>query len=143
MEDFVRSSSQIFLRECDVGKIFVYTAHDATRPQQQRFLQMLKANGFILRTKPVKQIRIAHGIYEWKGDFDVELTMDMLDHIAEYDTAVLLSGDSDFAPIIDRVKSHGKRMIVMSVKDHISRELIERAKFVNLKKLRSEIELII
>jgi len=68
--------------------------------------------------------------------------MDMLDYIAEYDTAILLSGDSDFAPILDRIKSRGKRVIIMSVKGHISKELINRAKYVNLKKLRNQIELL-
>ncbi|MBI2551974.1 NYN domain-containing protein [Candidatus Uhrbacteria bacterium] len=133
---------EYFTKECNASKMFVYTAHDAMRPQQERFLRMLQTNGYIVRTKPVKKIRIAHGIYEWKGDFDVELTMDILDHITEYDTAILLSGDSDFAPVVDRVKSHGKRIIVMSVKDHISRELLQRAKFINLKKLRDQIELV-
>jgi len=102
---------------------------------------MLRSNNFIVRTKPVKQIRIAGGIYQWKGDFDVELTMDMLDHVDQYDTAILMSGDSDFAPIVDRVKSLKKRVIVMSVKGHVSKELLERAKYINLKKLRGDIEL--
>jgi len=33
----------------------------------------------------------------------------------------------------------GKRVIVMSAKGHISRELIERAKYINLKKLKDQI----
>lgn len=131
-----------FEKECGECKLFVYTAQDINRPQQERFLRMLKSNGYIVRTKPVKKIRISHGIYEWKGDFDVEVTMDILIHLADYDSLVLLSGDSDFAPVIERVKSQGKRVIVMSAKHHISRELLELAKYINLKKLRAEIELI-
>ena len=131
-----------FEKECNVGKIFIYTAQDTKRLNQEKFLRMLKNNGFIIRTKPVKQIRIANGLYQWKADFDVELTMDMLDHLEQYDSAILLSGDSDFAPVIDRVKKHNKLVVVMSVKGHISKELLERAKYVNLKKLRGEIELI-
>lgn len=131
-----------FEHECQVKKLFVYTATDDKRPNQEKFIAMLKRTGYIVRTKPVKQIRVSSGVYQWKGDFDVELTMDMLDYLHEYDTAVLLSGDSDFAPVIDRLKSHHKRVLVMSVKGHISRELLERAKYVNLKKLRKEIELL-
>ncbi|MEK7616080.1 MAG: NYN domain-containing protein [Patescibacteria group bacterium] len=131
-----------FEKECNAQQLFVYTATDEKRPNQEKFLAMLKRSGYIVRTKPVKQIRISNGVYQWKGDFDVELTMDMLDHIGKYDTAVLLSGDSDFAPVIDRLKSQHKRVIVMSVKGHISRELLERAKYVNLKKLRKDIELV-
>ena len=46
-----------FEKECNVGKIFIYTAQDAKRLNQEKFLRMLKNNGFIIRTKPVKQIR--------------------------------------------------------------------------------------
>lgn len=133
-----------FQGECGgaVGKMFVYTAYDPERPQQKKFLDMLEINGYILRTKAVKRIRVAKGVYEWKGDFDVELTMDAMDNIQEFDTAVLLSGDSDFAPIVKRLKEQGKQVIVMSAKHHISRELIALAdKYINLKKLRDRIEL--
>ena len=130
-----------FERECNASNLFVYTATDETRPEQTKFVSMLKRSGFIVRTKPVKKIRVAHGVYQWKGDFDVELTMDMLDSMSSYDTAVLMSGDSDFAPVIDRIKAHGKMIIVMSVKGHVSKELLDRAKYVNLKRLRKDIEL--
>lgn len=98
-------------------------------------------NRFVVRTKPVKRIRLAAGVYQWKGNFDVELTLDVVSNLGNFDTLVLMSGDSDFAPLLDRVKQRGKRVIVMSVKGHISKELLERAKYVNLKKLRAEIEL--
>ncbi len=63
----------------------------------------------------------------------------MVDLADKYDTAILVSGDSDFGPPIDRIKKKGKRIIVMSTKGHISRELIEKAKYINLKKLKNEI----
>lgn len=131
-----------FTRECTVVDLFVYTATDESRPEQLKFISMLKRSGFVVRTKPVKKIRVAKGTYQWKGDFDVELALDMLDTAPRYDTAVLMSGDSDFAPIIDRIKSLDKRVVIMSVKGHISKELLVRAKYINLKKLRSEVELL-
>ena len=126
---------QYFQEECgaDLGKLFVYTANDPERSQQEKFLDMLDINGYIVRTKEVKVIRIAKGVYEWKGDFDVELTMDAIDHMNEFDTAVLLSGDSDFAPVVKRLKDRGKRVVVMSAKYHVSRELIQLAnKYIRL-----------
>ena len=131
-----------FEKECSVGKIFVYTATDVNRPSQEKFLSMLRRSGYILRTKPVKRIRLEPGVYQWKGNLDIELTMDIVDHLADFETMILLSGDGDFAPIVDRVKSKKKHVIVMSTKDHVARELLERAKFINLKKLRGDIELI-
>lgn len=125
-----------------LGKLFVYTAHDSDRPQQKKFLDMLEINGYIVKTKPVKRIRVGKGVYQWKGDFDVELTMDALDCIEKFDTAILLSGDSDFAPVVQRLKGKGRKVIVMSAKGHISRELIRLSdKYINLKKLKKEIEL--
>lgn len=134
-----------FQEECgqSLGKLFVYTAFDPDRPLQKKFLDMLDINGYIVRTKEVKRIRVAKGVYEWKGDFDVELAMDVLDSLSEFETAVLLSGDSDFAPVVKRMKENHKRVIVMSAKHHVSRELIQLAdKYVNLKNLRERIELV-
>jgi len=102
----------------------------------------LEINGYIVRSKEVKRIRVAKGIYEWKGDFDVELTMDVMDNLQEFETIVLLSGDSDFAPIARRTKEYNKKVIVISAKHHISKELIRLSdKYINLKKLRDRIEL--
>lgn len=50
-----------------------------------------------------------------------------------------MSGDSDFAPLLDELKEKGKWVIVMSSKHHISKEFIERAKYINLKKLKNQI----
>ncbi len=133
-----------FQDECEknLGKMFVYTAYDPDRPEQKKFLDMLEINGYILRTKEVKRIRVAKGLYEWKGDFDVELSIDVMDHLEEFETMVLLSGDSDFAPIVKRAKDKDKKIIIISAKNHISRELIQLAdKYINLKKLRDKIEL--
>jgi len=40
---------------------------------------------------------------------------------------------------VNELKRLGKWVIVMSTKGHISRELIERAKYINLKKLKDQI----
>ena len=135
---------QYFKEECEenLGRIFVYTATDSERQQQKKFLDMLDINKYTVRTKEVKRIRVAKGVYEWKGDFDVELTMDVMDNIKEFDTAILLSGDSDFAPVVNRMKKNNKKVIIMSAKSHVSRELIQVSdKYINLKKLRDKIEL--
>jgi len=87
----------------------------------------------------VKVIRTKTGEVEWKGNLDMELGMEMIDTSHQYETAILISGDSDFAPVIDRIKRHGKRVIVMSTRGHISKELLDRAKYVDLRKLKKEL----
>ena len=61
--------------------------------------------------------------------------------IEEFKTLVLFSGDSDFDYLIKILKSRGKRVVVISTKYHISKELIESGdKYIDLKKLRGKIE---
>lgn len=112
---------------------------DENNTGQRKFLDMLEINGFVVRTKAIKKIRDRDGSTKWKGNLDLELAFEMDDTKDKYDTAILMSGDSDFAVPIHRIKKVGKRIIVMSTRGHISRELLELAKYVDLRKLRDEI----
>jgi uncharacterized LabA/DUF88 family protein len=126
-------------RECGKNtKCFLYTGIDDLNQGQRKFLDMLDINEYIVRTKTIKKIRTPHG-YKWKNNLDIELAMEMFILAPKYDTAILVSGDSDFAPPIRHIKEHGKRIIVLSTRGHISRELLELAKYVDMKKLRDEI----
>ncbi|MBM4401841.1 MAG: NYN domain-containing protein [Candidatus Cloacimonetes bacterium] len=85
-----------------------------------------------MRTKEVKFIRQVNGSVELKGDLDIEIAIDVFESLNEFDTAVLLSGDSDFAP----------KVVVISTRPHISRELARAAdKFIDLTKFRRHWEL--
>jgi len=128
-------------KECgDEMRCFIYKGVDKFNTGQRKFLDMLEINGYILRTKVVKRIKDRRsGKEEWKGNLDMELAFEMDDTKEKYDTAVLLSGDSDFVVPIDRIKKVGKWILVISTRGHISKELLERAKFVDLRKLKAEI----
>ncbi len=128
-------------KECgNDAKCFIYKGVDEFNTAQRKFLDMLEINGYILRTKVVKKIKDRKsGKEEWKSNLDMELAFEMDDTKEKYDTAVLLSGDSDFAVPIDRIKKVGKRIIVMSTRGHISKELLERAKYIDLRKLKGKI----
>ncbi len=122
-------------------KCFVYIATIPESAKQKRFLDLLDIIGYIVRTKPIKIIETAPGQRIWKGNLDIELALEMYETNDSYDTAILISGDSDFAPVIDRLKQKSKKIIVMSTKEHISKELIERAKFVDFRKLKEILKL--
>lgn len=132
---------EYFQRECNLGKCFVYTGIFKKNSNQERFLKMLQKVGYILRAKPVKKIVTRDGQAEWKADFDVELSFEMDDLSREYDTAILLSGDSDFAYTLKRIKKKGKRVIIMSTRGHVALDLLKEAKFVDLRKLKNKIAL--
>lgn len=129
-----------FKKECGVKtKCFLYIATIPQNPKQKKFLDLLDIIGYIVRTKPIKVINLKNNQKMWKGNLDIELALEMYETIESYDTAVLVSGDSDFAAIIDRVKQKGKNILVISTKNHISKELIQRAKFIDFKKLKKEL----
>lgn len=60
-----------------------------------------------------------------KGNFDVELTIDAMQHIDSYDIAIILSGDSDFLPLITHLRNlkNKKLVYIFSAEGSISREL--------------------
>ena len=120
-------------------KCFLYKGVDEHNSKQRKFLDMLEINGYIVRIKVVKIIRASDGHDKWKGNLDIELALEMVELKGHYDTAVLLSGDSDFAAVLDNLKKSGKRVIVLSTRGRVARELLERAKYIDLRKLKLEI----
>jgi len=111
--------------------------------RQDKFFTVLKKAGIKLITKPLKIITDRD---KTKGDlrkanFDVEIALEAQELIDEYDTCILFSGDSDFDFLIKKLRKKGKRVIVVSSRHHVSRELIEGCnKYIDLKKLRKYIE---
>jgi len=110
---------------------------------QNSFFTFLKKNGYKLITKPLKIIKapeIEKGDLR-KANFDVEITFDILEMIGQFDTLVLFSGDSDFDYLIRRLRAKEKKVVVISTKYHISKELIENSnKYIDINRMRSLIE---
>jgi uncharacterized LabA/DUF88 family protein len=67
------------------------------------------------------------------------MALEMIELVEKFNTAILFSGDSDFAIVLDKLKSRAKRVIVISTRGRIAKELLERAKFIDLRKLKNEI----
>ena len=55
------------------------------------------------------------------------MTIDIIYNIAKYNTAVLLTGDSDFHPLVMHLKQPGKFVIAVSTEPSISKELLSAA----------------
>lgn len=110
---------------------------------QEKFFTVLKRIGIKLVTKPLKIITEADRFKSdiRKANFDVEITLDALILVDSYDTLVLFSGDSDFDSLVKHLRSKGKRVLIVSSKYHVSRELIASSnKYIDLRKLRRHIE---
>jgi len=110
---------------------------------QDSFFTFLKKNGFLLITKPlkiIKQTDIARGDIR-KANFDVEISVDAIELQDKFETLVLFSGDSDFAYLLEKLRKKGKKIVVVSAKYHISKELIINSdKYFDIKKLRPYLE---
>lgn len=76
-----------------------------------------------------------------KANLDVEITLSVLTSMRGYDTAIFLTGDSDFAPLLKHLRDNGKQVIVVSRKQSTAEELINISnKFIDLNEIRAEIE---
>lgn len=125
-----------FKQECNLQAVYFYTGRVGANHKQNAFIKRLEELNYIVKSKEVKRIKVSKSSYEWKGNLDVELAIDVLGNINNFDTIILMSGDSDFAPLLDAVKAQNKKVLVVSTKGHISKELLDRAKYINLRKLK-------
>lgn len=75
-------------------------AIDRGDQQQQKFQSALRHIGFEVKLKPFIQRSDGSA----KGDWDVGITIDMMEAATEADHIVLLSGDGDFAILLEHIK---------------------------------------
>ncbi|WP_354623378.1 NYN domain-containing protein [Psychromonas sp. MME2] len=83
----------------EIVQAFAY-AIDRGDKQQQKFQTVLQHIGFEVKLKPY--IERCDG--SAKGDWDVGITIDIMEISRQVDTIILLSGDGDFAILLDKVK---------------------------------------
>jgi uncharacterized LabA/DUF88 family protein len=109
-------------------------AYAPTNPEpgaDQAFLNAVKGMGYRITTKNYKTF--ANGAK--KADLDLDLCMDIvrLVEAKAVDTIVLVSGDSDFLPLLDYCYDHGVRVEVAAFDDAASMILRQSCDlFVNL-----------
>ncbi|PCI50663.1 MAG: nuclease [Thalassobium sp.] len=90
---------------------------------QMNFQRILHQIGFEVRLKPFIQRRDGSA----KGDWDVGITIDLLDAAPKSDLVVLLSGDGDFDLALERVKRDGAKTVVYGAAALTAQSLINAA----------------
>src|SRR5579859_4143383 len=112
-------------------------AYCPTSPQlgdDQMFLQAVKGLGYRMTTKNYKTF--ASGAK--KADMDLDLCMDVVRLVdgKAVDCIVLVSGDSDFIPLLDYCSDHGVRVEVVAFDESMSASLRQSCDlFINLSML--------
>lgn len=87
------------------GEIILANAYaiDRSDTAQQKFQTALEHIGFTIKLKPFIQRSDGSA----KGDWDVGITIDVMDTIDNVDVIILLSGDGDFDLLMQKARSKG------------------------------------
>jgi uncharacterized LabA/DUF88 family protein len=113
-----------FLRgESPLLRAFFYTGVDERAERQQGFLLWMRRNGYRVVQKELKTFPDGTK----KANLDVEIAVDMLSLVGNYDTAILVSGDEDFAYAINVIAYKGVRVEVAGFRANTSPRLIDVA----------------
>ena len=108
------------------GKIVTAYAYATDRgdDQQHKFQRALEHIGFTIKLKPYIQRSDGSS----KGDWDVGITIDILDTAKQVDCIILLSGDGDFDLLLEKIKTdYEVTAKVYGVPGLTARSLIESA----------------
>ncbi|MFO0712355.1 MAG: NYN domain-containing protein [Sandaracinus sp.] len=107
-------------RLLDKGKIVVKKAYADWDRYKQHKRQMHEA--------AFELIEIPHVSYSGKNSADIRLVVDALDlcYVKQHvDVFVIVSGDSDFSPLVSKLRENNKRVIGLGVKSSTSDLLID------------------
>lgn len=118
---------QVFWNEVTQGRevIRAYAyAIDRGDPKQMRFQEILQSIGFDVKLKPFIQRRDGSA----KGDWDVGITLDMIELATDVDVAVLASGDGDFDLVVGKLRdAHDVNVEVYGARRLTAASLIQAA----------------
>jgi uncharacterized LabA/DUF88 family protein len=120
----------------DVGAVTKY----------RRFKAFLVSIGYRVIDKEVKLIRSPEtgNVVMAKGSLDMEMGLTMISEAPHYDSAIIFTGDSDFLPVVERLKTQGKQVYCVSHTKMTSFELRNACtKYFDLESLRANIERIL
>ncbi len=107
----------------EVVNAFAY-AVDRGDEKQKQFQNILRAIGFEVKLKPY--IQRADG--SAKGDWDVGITIDMMECARESDVMVLASGDGDFDILVNKLRAdYASQVEVYGVEKLTAASLINAA----------------
>lgn len=91
-----------------------FNASQKENSTMQNFFAHVKKCGFELYVKQTTKNSITN---EWKqSGVDVYLTVISMDYTDKYDTFILVSGDYDYMPLVNRMKNRGKNIEIISFK---------------------------
>lgn len=115
-----------------------------SRRAKREVFSSLKRKGYRVKDKEISSVYDhTENKYRLKCNFDVEITIDAIDNMPDYDVFVLMSGDADFAKLVQYLKEKGKKTVAVATREHFSSKLRKVAnQTININGLREKIEYI-
>jgi uncharacterized LabA/DUF88 family protein len=101
-------------------RVYYYNARVGIKEEPERYRHQ-QAFFASVNAIPYSELRLGRLVYNnwpntppYEKGIDVQLTTDMLTHSYKdnYDVAILVAGDSDFAPAVQAIKDSGKQLEV-------------------------------
>ena len=141
----------------EILELRYYSGLKENDEKMKGFLKYIGYLGYKTVTKTLKVIKIGpeHPLYKihqyremHKSNFDVEMTTDILSELLEgkdntdhLKQILLFSGDSDFNPLIQKLRTFNVGTVVFASKRMMAWELkFSAARFVKLEDLKEEVE---
>lgn len=119
----------------DLVRAFAYVARSKTG-DEKAFLEALQSAGIELRIKDV--IEFSSG--ERKADWDVGMAVDAIKFSERVDVIVLITGDGDFVPLVEYLKSKGIVVEAAAFSESTSRSLKESVdEYFNISEHRQDL----
>ena len=107
---------EVFASSGRLLRAYYYTAlldeqeYSPIRP----LVDWLDYNGYTMVTKPLKEFNHGAGRRKFKGNMDVEITVDAMEIAETVDHVILMTGDGDFRRLIEALQRKGIKVSVIS-----------------------------
>ena len=100
-------------------------AYIVERPgmEQDKFIEVLRRNGYEVRKRIVGERNDTTN----RGDWNIGITLDAVSLASKIDVAILVTGDGDFVPLVERLAIDGVRVEIASFRETTSSELFHAA----------------
>ncbi|WP_412028416.1 NYN domain-containing protein [Deinococcus yunweiensis] len=115
-------------RDRELVHAISYTVEREGEATARPFIYKLSTLGFKVRRMNLTLHHVTDGgkpIYE--GNWDMGIVADMIRMMDSMDIIVLGSGDGDFTDIVEVLQERGKRVEVISFREHTAQKLIDAA----------------
>ena len=134
----------LITRDRKLGAIFLYegVVYPMSQGKKSWYEQLSSRSGYIIKASFDKIAK--SGVIEKKVDINMAIDVVSLAYEDAYDTAVIVSGDGDFLPVIKKVKELNKDVEIWAFKYSLAntmKEELEEDKVFFLEEFLSKIRL--